>query len=70
MTNSSILSYLNSKSSFTSRFSIPFFMHPVSDMKLDCLPQCIDESNPKLYENITAGEYLDERLVELGLIKK
>ena len=54
----------------TSRYSIPFFMHPVSDMKLDCLPECIDEKNPKLYENITAGEFLHERLVELGLIKK
>lgn len=54
----------------TSRFSIPFFMHPVSDMKLDCLEQCINAENPKLYENITAGEFLDERLVELGLKKK
>ena len=54
----------------TSRYSIPFFMHPVSDMKLDCLPECIDEKNPKLFENITAGEFLHERLVELGLIKK
>jgi isopenicillin N synthase-like dioxygenase len=54
----------------TSRYSIPFFMHPVSDMKLDCLPQCIDENNPKQFEDITAGEYLNERLVELGLIKK
>jgi isopenicillin N synthase-like dioxygenase len=54
----------------TSRFSIPFFMHPVSNMNLDCLPQCIDENNPKLYEDITAGDFLNERLVELGLIKK
>lgn len=54
----------------TSRYSIPFFMHPVSDMKLDCLPSCIDENHPKLYEDITAGEFLNERLVELGLIKK
>jgi isopenicillin N synthase-like dioxygenase len=54
----------------TSRFSIPFFMHPVSDMNLDCLPQCIDENNPKLHEDITAGDFLNERLVELGLIKK
>ena len=54
----------------TSRYSIPFFMHPVSDMNLNCLPECIDEKNPKLYENITAGEFLHERLVELGLIKK
>lgn len=54
----------------TSRYSIPFFMHPVSDMKLNALENCIDENNPKLYEDITAGEFLHERLVELGLIKK
>ena len=53
-----------------SRYSVPFFMHPVSDMSLNCLPECIDENNPKLYEDITAGEFLYERLVELGLIKK
>ncbi|WP_418511236.1 isopenicillin N synthase family dioxygenase [Corallibacter sp.] len=54
----------------TSRYSIPFFMHPVSDMKLDVLENCIDAENPKKYDDITAGEFLHERLVELGLIKK
>ncbi len=54
----------------TSRYSIPFFMHPVSDMPLNCLEECIDENNPKRYEDITAGEFLYERLVDLGLIKK
>lgn len=54
----------------TSRYSIPFFMHPVSEMKLDCLENCIDEDHSKLYEDITAGEFLHERLVDLGLIKK
>ena len=54
----------------TSRYSIPFFMHPVSSMKLDVLEGCIDEDNPKQFEDITAGEFLNERLVELGLIKK
>jgi isopenicillin N synthase-like dioxygenase len=53
----------------TSRYSIPFFMHPVSDMPLNCLPQCIDENHPKGFDDITAGEYLEERLVELGLKK-
>ncbi|GAQ13114.1 oxidoreductase [Myroides odoratimimus] len=53
----------------TSRYSIPFFMHPVSTMPLNCLENCIDENNPKLYEDITAGEFLHQRLVELGLIK-
>ena len=54
----------------SSRYSVPFFMHPVSEMSLNCLPECIDEDHPKLYEDITAGEFLYERLVELGLIKK
>ncbi|AGC78288.1 isopenicillin N synthase-like dioxygenase [Nonlabens dokdonensis] len=54
----------------TSRYSIPFFLHPRSDMKLDCLEECIDENNPKQYEDITAGEFLHQRLVEIGLIKK
>ena len=52
----------------TSRYSIPFFMHPVSDMRLDCLENCIDADHPKLYEDISAGEFLYERLVDLGLI--
>ena len=51
----------------TSRFSIPFFMHPVSEMDLSCLPGCIDEEYPKAFEDITAGEFLDERLREIGL---
>jgi isopenicillin N synthase-like dioxygenase len=54
----------------TSRFSIPFFMHPRSDMDLTCLESCIDAGHPKLYEDITAGEFLNERLIELGLKKK
>lgn len=53
----------------TSRYSIPFFMHPVSEMKLDALEGTYDENNPKLYPDTTAGELLHERLVELGLIK-
>lgn len=54
----------------TSRYSIPFFMHPVSDMPLNCLEHCVDDAHPKLYEDITAGEFLHERLIELGLVKK
>jgi isopenicillin N synthase-like dioxygenase len=53
----------------TSRYSIPFFMHPISEMRLDCLENCIDAENPKKYEAISAGEFLHERLIELGLIK-
>jgi len=54
----------------SSRYSIPFFMHPVSDMSLNVLDSCIDSDHPKQFEDITAGEFLNERLIELGLIKK
>lgn len=51
----------------SSRFSIPFFLHPRSEMPLNCLENCIDPNNPKQYEDITAGEYLNKRLREIGL---
>jgi isopenicillin N synthase-like dioxygenase len=50
------------------RFSLPFFMHPVPKMPLNCLPQLIDETHPKKYEDIEAGDFLHERLVALGLL--
>ena len=53
----------------TSRFSIPFFLHPKSSMSLSCLDHCIDYNHPKAYTDMTAGEYLDERLREIGLKK-
>ncbi|MBT8299238.1 MAG: isopenicillin N synthase family oxygenase [Maribacter sp.] len=54
----------------TSRFSIPFFMHPISEMPLNCLDNCVDAAHPKLFDDITAGDFLHERLIELGLIKE
>lgn len=53
----------------TSRFSIPFFMHPKSAMDLSCLEECVDGDHPKQYEDISAGEFLDQRLREIGLKK-
>ena len=53
----------------TPRYAIPFFMHPRSDMDLTCIESCVDEMCPKLFENITAGEFLDQRLAEIGLKK-
>lgn len=51
------------------RLSIPFFLHPRMEMDLSCLENCIDEQTPLAYESITAGEYLNERLREIGLKK-
>jgi isopenicillin N synthase-like dioxygenase len=53
----------------TSRFSIPFFMHPRGEMDLKCLDSCVSAEYPKLYTDMTAGEFLDERLRELGFKK-
>ena len=51
------------------RLSIPFFLHPKSVMDLTCLPETVSSSRPLAYEPITAGEYLNERLREIGLKK-
>ncbi len=51
------------------RLSIPFFLHPKSSMDLSCLPSCVTEKRPLAYPPITAGEYLNERLREIGLKK-
>ena len=53
----------------TSRYSIPFFLHPKSNMSLACLPSCISDNTSKAYADYTAGQYLDERLREIGLKK-
>ena len=53
----------------TSRYSVPFFMHPVATMPLNVLPHCVTDENPKQFEDITAGEFLRERLIDLGLVK-
>ncbi|MGC1243907.1 MAG: 2OG-Fe(II) oxygenase family protein, partial [Chryseosolibacter sp.] len=54
----------------TPRYSIPFFMHPRSEMSLAALPGCVSAENPKRWDDIMAGEFLDERLAEIGLKKK
>ena len=51
----------------TSRYSVPFFLHPKSEMDLSCLDLCVNANHPKAYNDITAGNYLDERLREIGL---
>jgi isopenicillin N synthase-like dioxygenase len=51
-----------------SRYSMPFFLHPRSDFRIETLPECISASNPNRYPvAITADEYLQERLREIGL---
>lgn len=51
------------------RLSIPFFLHPRKEMDLSCLEGCVSDENPIAYPPITAIEYLEERLAEIGLKK-
>lgn len=51
------------------RLSIPFFLHPIAEMDLTCLESCVTQANPLQYEPTTAGAFLDERLMEIGLKK-
>ena len=50
------------------RYSMPFFLHLASDFEIKTLPGCTDAAHPDLYPvPITADEYLQQRLVEIGL---
>ena len=51
-----------------SRYSIPFFLHPVGTMKLDVLESCINNENPKKFDDITAHDFLIQRLKEIGVL--
>jgi isopenicillin N synthase-like dioxygenase len=53
-----------------SRYSLPFFMHPIPQMPLNCLAETVDEMHPKQYDDLLAGAFLHQRLVDLGLFKK
>lgn len=48
-----------------SRYSMPFFMHPTLETSLKVLPSCLGDGAK--FPEITAGEYLDERLREIGM---
>lgn len=50
-----------------SRFSSPFFVHPRNEVTLSPLEKF--KNNGKTFEPITAGEFLHQRLKEIGLKK-
>jgi len=51
------------------RYSMPFFLHLRPDFLIEPLPQCVDAAHPVREPPISAGEYLNERLTEIGLTK-
>lgn len=52
------------------RYSMPFFVHPYSAFNIECLPCCQSPEQPAKFPPITAGEFLTQRLIEIGLLKK
>lgn len=51
-----------------SRYAMPFFLHPRSDFVIETLPGCVTPEHPDRYpQAITADDYLQERLREIGL---
>lgn len=59
---------VNPDNSRERRFSMPFFVHPRSEASLNPLESCIKRMDgKKTYRDITAGDYLMERLREIGL---
>ncbi|MEM8502486.1 MAG: 2-oxoglutarate and iron-dependent oxygenase domain-containing protein [Cyanobacteria bacterium P01_D01_bin.1] len=59
---------VNPTSSRDRRFSMPFFVHPRPDFDLSPFPNCVERTNgSQLYPDQTAGEYLQQRLKEIGL---
>ncbi len=62
---------VNPGNSREKRFSMPFFVHPRSEVSLAPLPRSVARTGgKKVFPDITAGEYLGQRLRELGLAGK
>ncbi|MGZ3790497.1 MAG: isopenicillin N synthase family dioxygenase [Bacteriovorax sp.] len=58
---------INPTSDSSARYSMPFFVHPHSKAMLRCIPSCVGEGAK--YSDITAGDFLTQRLKEIGLYK-
>lgn len=59
---------VNPDNSRERRFSMPFFVHPRSEASLKPLDKCVKRSGGNaIYRDISAGDYLMERLREIGL---
>ena len=59
---------INPPDSRSDRYSMPMFVHPRNDIDLTPRPEFIAMTDVnEIYPSITAGEYLHQRLVEIGL---
>lgn len=59
---------VNPAQSHEERFSMPCFVHPRKEVDLTPLPGCVARTGGiAKFASVTAGEYLDQRLREIGL---
>ena len=59
---------INPPDNNSDRYSMPMFVHPRNEIDLTPLPEFIEQTGGEaLYDPITAGEFLHQRLVEIGL---
>lgn len=58
---------VNPENATSSRYSMPFFMHPNPEAMLECLPSC--RGAGEKYPPIRAQDFLYQRLREIGLAK-
>ena len=59
---------VNPENSNLSALSMPMFVHPRNEVDLTPLPKFIEiTGGEQKFESITAGDYLHQRLVEIGL---
>ena len=49
------------KGSNSSRYSIPYFVEPNYNTVIKCLSSCVSKSRPTRYDNIIAGDWINER---------
>ena len=49
------------------RYSMPFFLHFRPDFVIEPLPQCVEGSDSQPQRPITAHDFLQQRLREIGL---
>jgi isopenicillin N synthase-like dioxygenase len=60
---------INPSDDGSARFSMPFFVHPHSKAVLKCIPSCVNANGRTPEADITAGDFLTQRLREIGLLK-
>jgi isopenicillin N synthase-like dioxygenase len=58
---------INPDNSNSTRYSMPYFVHPNPEAMLSCIPSCVGSGEK--YPSINSHEFLVQRLKEIGLLK-